>query len=64
MYERKSIKVSDLQVGTWYQFCGDLQPCGHDEVVRKVVSKTDKVIVCECGRRLLINKNLHIYEWP
>ncbi len=63
MYERKEVPISEVQVGLRYDLHGDLDPRGHDTVVRKVTRITDKMIYCECGRRFLINENLHIYEW-
>ena len=64
MYTPKEIKISEVCVGVTYDIHGDLNPCGHDTVVRKVTRITDQFIYCECGRRFIINKNLHVYEWP
>ena len=64
MGQLKEIHVSEVQVGRKYGLHGDLDPRGHDTVVRKVTRITDKMINCECGRRFVITENLHIYEWP
>lgn len=63
MYQRKEIPVSEVQVGIRYDLHGDLYPCGHDTVVRKVTRITDEFIYCECGRKFIKNENLHVYDW-
>lgn len=35
----------------------------HDEVTRKVTRVTDKHVICECGRRFIINDNLKIKKF-
>ncbi len=66
------MKVKDCVVGCRYRISGDLAngryadgtPCiTHDEVVRKVTRTTDTHLVCECGRRFIINDNLKIENW-
>lgn len=45
---------------------GDLQNGAfvtHDEVVRVVTRVTEKHIICECGRRFIINDNLKIKKF-
>ena len=57
------MKVKDIIIGWKYHISGDLQngsAVTHDEVTRKVTRVTDTYIVCECGRRFIINKNLKI----
>lgn len=62
------VTVKEIEIGQWYHLSGDLengykygQPniC-HEEVTRKITRVTDTHIICECGRRFLINKNLII----
>ena len=60
----KEIPISEIREGVTYDLHGDLIPCGHDTVVRKVVRVTDTYILCECCRKFKINENLHVYEWP
>lgn len=66
------MKVKDCVVGCRYIISGDLaNGCyadgtpriTHDEVVRKVTRITDTHLVCECGRRFIINDNLKIENW-
>lgn len=66
------MKVKDCVEGCRYRISGDLAngryadgtPCiTHDEVVRKVTRITDTHLVCECGRRFIINDNLKIENW-
>lgn len=64
MYTPKEISISEVREGVTYDIHGDLDPCGHDTVVRKVVRVLEKHILCECGRKFIINDNLHVYEWP
>lgn len=63
MYTPKEISISEVREGVTYDIHGDLDPCGHDTVVRKVVRVLEKHILCECGRKFIINGNLHVYEW-
>lgn len=62
MYKPKEIPIQQVQVGLKYEIHGDLYPCGHDTVVRKITQINER-IRCECGRVFIINNNLHIYEW-
>lgn len=57
------MKQTEIIVGCRYSISGDLQNGSHtthDEVTRKVVRVTATHIVCECGRRFIINENLKI----
>lgn len=57
------MKPTEIIVGCRYSISGDLQNGSrttHDEVTRKVVRVTATHIVCECGRRFIINENLKI----
>ena len=63
MYTPKEISISEVREGVTYDIHGDLDPCGHDTVVRKVVRVLEKHILCECGRKFIINDNLHVYKW-
>lgn len=63
MYTPKEISISEVREGVTYDIHGDLDPCGHDTVVRKVIRVREKNILCECGRKFIINNNLHVYEW-
>lgn len=60
------MKAKDIIVGGRYHLSGDIQNGSfvtHEEVTRKVTRVTDTHIVCECGRRFIINENLKINEW-
>lgn len=61
-----NVIVKEIEIGQWYHLSGDLengykngQPyiC-HEEITRRITRVTDTHIVCECGRRFLINENL------
>lgn len=57
----KAIKVKDICVGEEYTLKGNIQNGNfvtRENVTRKVVRITDKHIVCECGRRFIIDKDL------
>lgn len=63
------MKANECIVDTKYRISGDLSnghyadgtPCiTHDDVVRKVKRITSTHIICECGRRFIINDNLKI----
>lgn len=60
------MKAKDITVGGRYHLSGDIQNGSfvtHDEVTREVVRVTDTHVVCECGRKFIINKKLRINEW-
>lgn len=69
MEKDNTIPVKDIIPGQKYSFSGDIQNgyhadgtpriC-HEEVCRKVSYIKDGIIVCECGRRFIINKNLKV----
>lgn len=57
------MKAKDIIIGGRYHLSGDTQNGSfvtHDDVVREVVRMTDTHIICKCGRRFIINKNLTI----
>lgn len=57
------MKVTEIMVGLRYRISGDLQNGNyvtHDDVVRKITRITDTHVICECGRRFIINSNLNI----
>lgn len=61
-----SIDISKVTVGLRYRVSGDLQNGSyitHDDVVRKITRITDTYIVCECGRKFIINSNLKIEKF-
>lgn len=58
-------QVKKIIIGGRYHLSGDIQngsSVTHDEVTRKVVRVTDTHVVCECGRKFIINGNLKIDE--
>lgn len=64
--DKKYINVNDIVTGEWYHLSGDLQNGNfvtHEEVVRKITRITDKHVICECGRKFIINNNLKITIW-
>ena len=63
MYNQEEIPLSELQIGVTYQFDGDLIPCGHDTVVRKLTAIKEDRLITECWRQWKINENLHVYKW-
>ena len=61
-----SIDISKVTVGLRYRVSGDLQNGSyitHEDVVRKISRITDTHIVCECGRKFIINRNLKIEKF-
>lgn len=60
------MKVTEIMVGLRYRISGDLQNGNyvtHDDVVRKITRITDTHVICECGRRFIINSNLSIEKF-
>lgn len=66
----KEITLQQAQPGTRYHLVGDIangynrngEPVvSHEEVTRKITRITETHVICECGRRFIINPNLHIY---
>ena len=58
-------QVKKIIIGGRYHLSGDTQNGSfvtHDEVTREVVRVTDTHVVCECGRKFIINGNLKINE--
>lgn len=65
------MKANECRVNTKYRISGDLAnghysdgtPCiVHEDVVRVIKRITETHVVCECGRRFIINPNLEIEE--
>ena len=63
------IVIQQVELGKRYRISGDLSngrcPDGtpyisHDDVVRKILRVSQTHVICECGRRFLINNNLII----
>ena len=57
------MKLKDITVGMTYHISGDLQNGSyvtHEEVTRKITRITGTHVICECGRRFIINNNLNI----
>lgn len=60
--------AKEIEIGKWYHLSGDIENgymdgkpyISHEEVTRVVKRVTDTHIVCECGRRFIINKNLKV----
>lgn len=60
------MKVTEIMVGLRYRISGYLQNGNyvtHDEVVRKITRITDTHVICECGRRFIINSDLNIEKF-
>lgn len=57
------MKLKDITVGMTYHISGDQQNGSyvtHEEVTRKITRITDTHVICECGRKFIINNNLNI----
>lgn len=63
------MKISEINVGERYFLEGDIANghlangelrLTHEEVTRKVVNISPRFVICECGRRFLINDKLKI----
>ena len=60
--------VKEIEIGQWYHLSGDIENgymdgkpyISHEEVTRVVTRVTDTHIICECGRKFLINDNLKL----
>ncbi|WP_390471691.1 hypothetical protein [Bacteroides ovatus] len=60
--------AKEIETGKWYHLSGDIENgyvdgkphTSHEEVTRIVKRVTDTHIVCECGRRFIINENLKV----
>lgn len=60
--------VKEIEIGQWYHLSGDIENgymdgkpyLSHEEVTRVVTRVTDTHVICECGRKFLINDNLKL----
>lgn len=60
--------VKEIEIGQWYHLSGDIENgymdgkpyVSHEEVTRVVTRVTDTHVICECGRKFLINDNLKL----
>lgn len=60
--------AKEIEIGKWYHLSGDIENgymdgkpyISHEEVIRIVKRVTATHIVCECGRRFIINENLKV----
>lgn len=63
-----TVKVSEIEPGQRYHISGEIDNglkdgkpyLSHDEVTRVIRRVTDTHVICECGRRFVINDNLKI----
>lgn len=63
-----TVTVKEIEIGNWYHISGDIDNgikdgrsyLSHDEVTRRIKRVTDTHIICECGRKFLINDNLEL----
>lgn len=63
------MKANEIIVGCRYRVSGDLENghyadrtprVTHEDVVRKVTRITETHVICECGRKFIINDNLKV----
>lgn len=60
--------AKEIKIGKCYHLSGDIENgymngkpnIDHEEVTRVVTRVTDTHVICECGRRFLINENLKL----
>ncbi len=60
--------AKEVEPGKWYHLSGDIENgcmdgkpyVSYEEVTRMVTRVTDTRIICECGRKFLINENLKV----
>lgn len=60
---KMKINNKTVTIGVRYRISGDLQNGSyvtHEDVVRVITRITDTHVICECGRRFIINSNLRI----
>lgn len=60
---KMKINNKTVTIGVRYRISGDLQNGSyvtHEDVVRDITRITDTHVICECGRRFIINSNLRI----
>lgn len=63
-----TVTVKEIETGQWYHLSGDIENgyiggkpnTSHEEVTRVVTRITGTHIICECGRKFLINENLKL----
>lgn len=63
-----TVKGIEIEIGQWYHLSGDNENgymggkpnTSHEEVTRVITRVTDTHIICECGRKFLINENLKL----
>jgi hypothetical protein len=64
------MNIKGIQTGKRYHLSGDIENgymngnpiIDHEEVTRVVTRITDTQIICECGRKFIINDNLKVTE--
>jgi len=62
------MEIQDIEIGQWYNIQGNIENgykdgkpyIGYDTVARVITRVTDTHVICECGRKFLINENLKI----
>lgn len=62
------MNVKAIEIGQRYHLSGDIENgymdgkpyISHEEVTRVVTRVTDTHVICECGRKFLINDNLKL----
>lgn len=62
---KMKVNNKTVTIGVRYRISGDLQNGSyitHEDVVRVITRITDTHVICECGRRFIINNNLKIEE--
>lgn len=60
--------AKEIEIGKWYHLSGDIENgyingkpnITREEVTRVVTRVTGTHVICECGRRFLINENLKL----
>nr|DAD85461.1 MAG TPA: hypothetical protein [Siphoviridae sp. ctDcW16] len=66
------MNTKEIEIGLRYRVSGDLANghyadgtlcIVHEDVVRVIKRVTDTHVICECGRRFIINDNLKIEKF-
>ena len=66
------MKTSDIIIGKRYRISGNIRNgrkadgsanFNHDDVVRKIVKVTPDYIICECGRKFIVDSKLNVELW-